>query len=323
VANETNSDQHRDTTRSRAHLGMLLRALILGLSFTVVGLTGAGLPPLLLTALRFAVAAIALLPQVWHAHERWPGPRAFVIYSVLGLCQAAFFGAMFWAAHRISALSMALLYGSVPFLAYCLGLGFRVERPSAPLLGILVTGAAGSLSFAWAEKGSALGGLRLGLAEVVYFAGCLGLALYSVLSRWSLSQRWISGSAAVRAFWSVAVGAILVGTLGLIEEKPQELARMKLPDVLLLAYLGILSTAGTFWLMQRAAAVLSPAATTAYAYAVPFVSMLLLFIMEPQRITWRWLPGAVLVFLAMTLLFRRDAPESSSRAGDIHPTGGR
>jgi hypothetical protein len=39
--------------------------------------------------------------------------------------------------------------------------------------------------------------------------------------------------------------------------------------------------------------------------------MLLLFISEPQSISWRWLPGALFVMLAMTLLLRRDAARSS------------
>lgn len=309
----------RDTMR--AHLGMLLRASILGLSFTLVGLMTEGLPPLLLTALRFAIATIALFPLIWRAPDRLPELPGLALYCILGLCQAAFFGAMFWAAHRISALSMTVLYVSVPFLAYCLGLGFRVERSSGRLLGILALGACGALGLAWAESGGLLGGvqgrLHLGGAEIVFFAGCLGLAFYSVLSRWGLSRQWLSERAGVRTFWSLAVGTVLVAVLGLIEERPQSLANLKLPDVLLLVYLGVPSTGGTFWLLQRAAAALTPAAATAYSYAVPLVSMLLLFVMEPQRISWRWLPGAVLVVLAMALLLRRDAePESQSRPSD-------
>nr|WP_234254697.1 EamA family transporter [Halomonas aerodenitrificans] len=100
---------------------------------------GEGLPPLLLTALRFAIAAIAMLPLFWREPEGLPGLPALVIYSLLGLSQAAFFGSMFWAAHRMSALSMAVLCVSVPFLTYCFGLAFRVERASAPLLGILAS----------------------------------------------------------------------------------------------------------------------------------------------------------------------------------------
>jgi drug/metabolite transporter (DMT)-like permease len=287
-----------------AHLGMLLRAFVLALSFTLVGLTGEGLPPLLLTALRFSMAAIALLPLVWRAPGWLPGARAFAVYGILGGCQAAFFTGMFWTAHRLSALSMTLLYISVPFLAYALGLGFRVEQPSGRLLGILTLGGTGAFGLAWAESGGNLGGLRLGVPEIAYFAGCLGLALYSVLSRWALSRHWVSELAAVRTFWSVSVGGVLVGALGLIEEKPQALAHLTLRDVLLLAYLGVVSTGGTFWLMQRAVAVMTAPAATAYTYATPFVSMLLLFVDEPQRISWHWLPGASLV-QAMALLFCR------------------
>ncbi|WP_205633613.1 DMT family transporter [Labilithrix luteola] len=308
----------------RAHLEMLLRAVILGLSFTVVGLTREGLPPLLLTALRFAVGAVALLPLMRRTPERLPGMAALAVYSVLGLCQAAFFGAMFWAAHRISALSMTVLYVSVPFLAYCFGLGFRVEHPSGRLLGILALGACGSLGISWAESGGRLagvqGGLHLGAGETVFFAGCLGLALYSVLTRWALSRRWLSERAVVRTFWSLVIGGVLVGALGLIEEKLQGLADLKLSDVLLLAYLGVFSTGGTFWLMQRAGAVLTPAAASAYSYAPPIVSMLVLFVTEPQSISWRWLPGAVLVVLAIALLQRRSADPKSRSLPAGHAT---
>ena len=43
-----------------AHLGMLLWALFVGLSFPAVGLLSEGLPPLLLTAMRFVIAALVL-----------------------------------------------------------------------------------------------------------------------------------------------------------------------------------------------------------------------------------------------------------------------
>lgn len=309
-----------DRNTMRAHVEMLVRALILGLSFTVVGRVDESLPPLSLTALRFTIAAIALLPLIWRVPDRLPSLLGFGIYGILGLCQAVFFGAMFWAAHRMSALSMTVLYVSVPFLAYCLGVGLRVEQSSGSLVGVLALGACGSLGMAWAESSRTSGipvGLHFGAGETVFFVGCLGLALYSVLSRWALSRQWLSVRASVRTFWSVVVGAVLVGALALVEDKPQALATLKLSDILFLAYLGVLSTGGTFLLMQRAAAVLTPAAASAYSYAPPFVSMLLLFFTEPDSISWRWLPGAVLVVLAIALLQRRDVHPPSS----IHATG--
>ncbi|GGC80823.1 hypothetical protein GCM10010994_43550 [Chelatococcus reniformis] len=312
---------NRDVTR--AHLGMLLWALIVGLSFPLVGLVSEGLPPLLLTALRFAIAAMALLPLVWRAPDRWPGGPGLALYAIMGACQAAFFGAMFWAAHRTTALSMAVLYVSVPLLAYCLGLGLRVEPPGGRLLVILTLGAAGALGLAWAETGGRLDGLQFGVGEAVYFAGCLASALYPVLSKWGLARRWLSEHAALRTFWSLVIGALLVSVLGLIEETPRALAGATVSDLLLLAHLGVVSSGVSFWLMQRATAALTPATVTAYTYLTPFIAMLLLFAAEPARISWHWLPGALLVMVAVALLLRRDAGGAATRQPAARRTSAR
>jgi drug/metabolite transporter (DMT)-like permease len=290
-----------------SHLGMLLWALIVGSSFPAVGMMSEGLPPLLLTAIRFAVAALAILPLVWGKSDRWPSLPGLALYAFMGLSLAGFFGTMFWAAHRTSALSMATLYVSVPLLAYFLGRVFSVERRASQLLGILVLGAAGALGLAWAESGGQPAELQFGLAEAAFFVGCLASALYPVLSKWGLNHGWLSPWAELRTFWSLFTGSVLVGLLGLIWEDPQHLMPLTLTDGLLLLYLGVFSSGLTFWLTQRATAVLTPAAVTAYSYLVPFFSMLLLFIDQPQRIGWHWLPGSLLVVLAIALLLNRDA----------------
>lgn len=290
----------------RAHLGMLLWALFVGLSFPAVGLMSEGLPPLLLTAIRFAIATLAVLPLVWWQSDRWPSLAGLALYAFMGLCLAGFFGAMFWAAHRATALSMATLYVSVPLLAYCLGRGLGVEHRAGRLLGILALGAAGALGLAWAEAGGQFGQLRFGIGEAVFFVGCLASALYPVLSKWGLAHDWLSHRAVLRAFWSLLTGCVLIGLLGLMLETPRTLANMTLFDALLLAYLGVFSSGMTFWLQQHATTLLTPGAVTAYSYLVPFISMLLLFIEQPQRIGWHWLPGSVLVMLAIGLLLRRD-----------------
>lgn len=290
---------------TRAHAGMLLWALIVGLSFPVVQLMTEGLPPLLLTAIRFATAALAVLPLVWRSPDQWPSLMGMALYALMGLCLAGFFGAMFWAAHRMTALSMSTLYVSVPLLAYCLGRGFGVERRAGGLLAILALGAAGALALVWAESGGQVGEVQVGLGEAAFFAGCAASALYPVLSKWGLRQGWLSEVAALRTFWSLLAGSVLIAVLGLILEAPRELAAMTASDALLLVYLGVFSSGLTFWLQQRATAVLTPGAVTAYSYLVPFVSMLLLLFAQPQHIGWQWLPGSVLVALAITLLVRR------------------
>jgi drug/metabolite transporter (DMT)-like permease len=284
---------------------MLLWAVLVGLSFPAVGLMSE-LPPLSLTALRFAIACAGLGWLVRRAPGFLPPWRLLPLYALMGLCLAGFFGAMFWAAHHATALSMATLYVTVPLLAFLMGRGLRVERPGWRLPAILGLGALGALGLAAAEAEQQGGRLHAGIGEAVFFLGCVAAALYPVLSKWGLATGRLPESAAVRTFWSLGLGGGLIGLVGLALEPVGELSRMSGRDLALLVYLGLCSSALTFWLMQRATAALTPGTVTAYGYLVPFVSMLLLFIESPEHLGWAWLPGSLLVLLAIVLLRRLE-----------------
>jgi len=255
---------------------------------------------------KVALAAIAVLLPLGFTGFIPAVIALIALYALMGLCLAGFFGTMFWAAHRATALSMAALFVSIPLLAYSLGRGLGVEPRAGRLLAILVIGAVGALGLAWAEAGTRPGALRFGIGEAVFFLGCVSTALYPVLSKWGLDRGWLSQRAALRTFWSLVIGGVLIGLAGLVWEAPRALAAMTLSDALLLGYLGVFSSGVTFWLLQRATSVLTPGTVTAYTYLVPSVSMLLLFVEQPQQIGWHWLPGSLLVVLAITLLLRRD-----------------
>jgi drug/metabolite transporter (DMT)-like permease len=291
---------------------MLLWAMLVGLSFPAVELM-AELPPFSLTALRFAVACTGLWWLARRSADFLPSARALPLYALMGLCLAGFFAAMFWVAHHTTALAMATLFVSVPLLAFLLGLLFGVERLAWRLPAILALGAVGALGLAFAESLARSTSLRPGIGEAVFFLGCLSTALYPVLSKWGLATGRLPESAAVRTFWSLGLGGALIGLLGLAVEPVSRLATISGRDLLLLIYLGLFSSALTFWLLQRATAVLTPAAVTAYGYLVPFVSMLLLFIRAPERIGWAWLPGSLLVVLAIALLMRNGGQAVVSR----------
>lgn len=290
---------------------MLVWALLVGLSFPAVGLMSE-LPPLLLTALRFGIACVGLWWLARRSTAFLPAWRVLPLYALMGLCLAGFFGVMFWAAHHTTALSMATLYVTVPLLAYLLGLGLRVERLSWQLPVILALGAFGALALAFAEAQSHGEGLQLGVGEAAFFLGCVSSALYPVLSKWGLARGWLPESAAVRTFWSLALGGLIIGLLGLLIEPLSGFATMRWLDFALVVYLGLFSSALTFWLMQRATAVLSPGTVTAYGYLVPFVSMLLLFATAPEQFGWHWLPGSALVLIAIGLLLRQGGGRSGA-----------
>lgn len=303
-----------------AHLGMVLWAVIVGASFPMVGLLSEGLPSLLLTAMRFAIAALAMLPLVWRRGSRIPGIRALLLYASMGLCLAGFFGVMFWAAHRVSALSMSALFVSMPLLAYCAGRVFGIEPRATRLPAILALGAVGALALALAQSGGDLATLQFGWGEAAFLLGCIASALYPVLSKWGLARGTLSPDAAIRTFWSLAMGGALIALAGFAMEPVAAMAKMQPKDILLVAYLGVFSSGVTFWLMQRGTGVLTPGAVTAYSYLAPFVSMLVLFIAQPKVIGWYWLPGSVLVLTAMVLLCRTGSTEpaiSNSNLGTL------
>ena len=102
------------------------------------------------------------------------------------------------------------------------------------------------------------------------------------------------------------MGSAQIALLALLLEPPALLAAMTVSDWLLVTYLALFSSGVTFWLMQQATGVLTPGVVTAYSYLVPFVSMLILFAVQPASIGWPWLPGSLLVLLAIGLLLRRD-----------------
>ncbi|WP_295811981.1 DMT family transporter [uncultured Nitratireductor sp.] len=297
------ADTEKNVTQ--AHLGMLLWALIVGASFPAVGFLSDGLPPLLLTALRFAIAALAMVPMV-RGREDWrPNLPALLLYSLMGLCLAGFFGIMFWAAHRVTALSMSALFVTMPLIAFGLGRVLGVEPRASGLLAILGLGALGALALAMAQTGGDFSQLQFGWNEALFFVGCIASALYPVLSKWGLARNLLSKDAAARTFWSLAGGGVLIAVAGLVLEPVGALTQMRLSDFLLVAYLGVFSSGVTFWLMQRGTGVLTPGAVTAYSYLVPFVSMVVLFVTRPDLIGWHWLPGSVMVIAAITVLLRR------------------
>lgn len=298
-----------------AHGSMLLWAALVGLSFPAVSRLGEGLPPLTLTALRFVVAALVLAPLVARRATQLPGLRESAVYAFLGASLAAFFAAMFWAGERASALSLSTLYVTVPLLTYLLGLAFGVERWTGGRFALLALGAAGALGLNVAASSGPAASPGFGSGEAAFLLGCGATALYPVVTRWGLERGWLTQPAGLRAFWSLLAGALLIGAVGLAVEDTARLAAMTGRDAWLLAYLAAFGSAGTFWLMQRAAAVLRPSTVTAYSYLVPLASLLLLIATQPRQPAWSWLPGGAAVLLAMALLMRQqpDRPDDSPK----------
>lgn len=287
------------TASLRAHASMLLWTLVVGSSFPLVATLTPGLPLLLLTALRFAIALLALLPFLPAGALSWPGVKSLLLYLALGLCLAMFFGTMFWAAARTSALSMAAIYVSVPLLAYGGSILLGLDVLARVRLQALLLGAIGALLLAWAgasdgtsASGSSLGGL-------VFLGGCAATALYAVLTKWGLATGWLPSNAVTRTAWSLLAGGSALAIAGLASEAPADLLNLQASDLAVVLYLGVFSTGLTFWLTQTATAALRPVEVQGYSYLVPLIPIFVQLLQAPAQVGALWLPGALLVALAL------------------------
>jgi drug/metabolite transporter (DMT)-like permease len=144
----------------------------------------------------------------------------------------------------------ASFFVSIPLLAYGLGRSFGVEPQAFDLLSILAIGACGALTLTWAEADGLSGGPQFGIGDGAFLIGCIGSAMYPVITKWGLAKSLISQIAAVRTFWSLVIGSIIFAILGFLLEDPEGLTAMTKLDILILLYLSVFSSAITFWLLQ-------------------------------------------------------------------------
>ncbi len=286
------------------HASMSLWAIIVGTSFPLVSALSPELPMLLVTAFRFIVAVVVLLPFMPSLGRTKPTLRSIALYIVMGACQALFFSAMFWAAPRTSSLVMSSLYVLVPVMAYFLGLFLQLASPENGLLKILLTGAGGALLLAWAGFENHTGESLAGPA--IYFLGCMAAALHPTLSKWGIERKFLSQSAAARSVYSLLAGALLTSVAGISIEPVTMLKQIGLIDLAILLYLGIMSTALTFWLTQYATQSLLPAEVKGYSYLIPLVTLGLTWLLGNADLQWAMLPGGLLVLLSIVLLQRRS-----------------
>jgi len=290
----------------KAHIGMIIWAVIISFSFTALKHLTEGLPPMIITSVRFLLASAALMPFLFKEKKILKSRAELYIYSLMGLCLALFFGTMFWASSRTSPLALTSVYVSVPVLTYFLSRMTHLEKKTPGLIAILIAGAVGALLIASAESSAGNSFIINGKGEIVFFIGCVAISFYPILTKIAMNKKITSEKALVRTIWSLFTGSIILGIAGIFLESPSNLAKINSSDVLLLVYLGVISSGVTFWLLQNAAKVMAPAKLQAYSYLVPFITMIVSMITSSDNMNSAWIPGSLLIIISITAILQGD-----------------
>jgi drug/metabolite transporter (DMT)-like permease len=184
-------DTPRGPTRPAA-VGFLLLALSIllwGGGFRATAAAVDHTSPLMLSAVRTCVAAVALLVLLRALGARFPPARLWGWAALTGLLGAAlFYYGIGEATERAGAAPAAVLANTAPFFVLVLGWAFLQERVTWRGIGGLVIGFAGVVVMVSSQLGEAAGAVDLVVGSALALAAALAWGITTLLVKWLLGR---------------------------------------------------------------------------------------------------------------------------------------
>ena len=246
-----------------AHGVMVLYSFMIGASFPVSQAITPYMDPVVLTLLRFILAAI-LFGALTFAREPWiwPGPVQLLRYMLISACMVVFFLTMFEALRWTDAVSTGALFALVPLVSIAVAYALMRQRTGPRQFLFLVLGGAGAI---WVLFGGSLDHLlafRLGKGEMIFAIGCFTYGCYGpLIARFHRGEPIM-----VMTFWILALGAVMVGIVALPRALQADWTAVPAGLWLGVAYLAVFNTALTFFLFKSASVILPASKVMGYTY---------------------------------------------------------
>jgi len=300
--------------RTTAILSLIAVMGIWGSAFSVTKVAIEEVPPVLIAFLRFALAALVMLPIALLRRARPPmlAGRQLATVAAMGVCGFSLFQAGSNIAQTyITATQAAIIQSVIPVLTAVLAVVVLRERPSGrSAIGIALS-LAGVLLVVLAAAPSARASNPL-LGGAIMLGAASMWAIYTVLAKGLAGADQLD----VAAF-STGFGALFLLPMALVEGGAAGLPAISPGGWLSIAYLGLLSSALANLVYNRSLAHLGAGQAATFINLVPVVgvAVAVLFLGEPL-IGWQLAGGA----LAMAGVWLATQP-AMSRPPDRRPRG--
>ena len=252
---------------AQGHVAMLAFSALVAGSFSLGAMAARHVDPGVLSALRFALAAVILgvVARASGGAVAAPMRAAPWRWLLLGGLMAAYFVLMFEGLKTASAVSTAAVFTLTPLMAAGFGWLFLRQITTPRMALALALGAAGALWVIFDADLGALMRLEVGRGEAVYFWGCAAHAAYAALVR-RLNR---GESPIVSTFLTMSAGAVLLALWSAPAMAATDWATLPGIVWVTLAYVSVAATATTSYLVQFASMRLPAAKVMAYTYLVP------------------------------------------------------
>ena len=285
----------------RAHGAMLLYSFMISTSFPVSKAITPYLDPVVLTLIRFVLAA-SLFGVLTFSRERWiwPGPAQLLRYFAISACMAIFFLTMFEALRWTDAVSTSALFALVPLVSISVAYLLMRQRTGPRQFLYLVLGGAGAI---WVLFGGSLEHLlafRLGKGEMIFAIGCFTYGCYG-----PLIARFHRGEPiTVMTFWILVLGALMLAVVGMPKVLRTDWSAVPAGLWMGIVYLAVFNTAITFFLFKSASVILPASKVMGYTYLTTAFVVLLEAMLGHGVPSLSVIAGLVLS-LSATLLLQR------------------
>ncbi|MBB3240573.1 drug/metabolite transporter (DMT)-like permease [Pseudomonas sp. Tn43] len=290
----------KPTGFAAAHVGMLLWALLIAVSFSAAAQVSQAIDPILLTGLRLLFCALVFLPLLLVKGDTAMNIQGLLSHALLGMLLALYFGSLFEALRYTSTVTTGTMFAVVPlstllFEAFLIP-DSNLKQRVLPML----TAAAGAVLLVL--KGAGPDELPSLYAVSVYGIGCLAMALYSPLSQ-RLKTNTLKGRGPVgMTFWNMLFGALFLLAICGLSGGWRSASLLTASDLWWLLYLALFATLATFWLLHRAIGVIAPSAVISYIYlSTLFITLFHWFWLRESPLALEII-GALLVGIGMLAL---------------------
>ncbi|WP_169628103.1 DMT family transporter [Ferrimonas senticii] len=286
---------------TRAHLYLLLYAVLISSSFPLANYLGQSYPPLLTTLLRYLLAALGFIVLLAVRGQLRPiSCSDFGRYLLISAPMVGYFLLMFVAGSSSSAVAMSALSTSIALFSLLFAwLGWR--QPMAPRrLLMLLLGVAGALWIISGGNPLALGQQSWPIGNSVFVLACALMGLNPLVIRhWHRGEPMLQLTA-----WSIIAGTLLLAIGTLLWQPP-----LSWPDHnqwLAIGYLATISTMVTFFLFQSASLVVGGSSANAYGLLAPALVFIINGVIGIGWPQWQQAIGLIPILLTLIWLLRDD-----------------
>jgi len=296
--------------RPLVHGAMLFSAFLVSTSFTVGKAITPTLDPVVLTLLRFILATILFAPYVQYAFGlSFPGWRALGRYSLISGALVGFFWLMFLSLRITQPMNTSIIFTTVPGISGLFSWFLVKERLGVHRLLALVLAMVGALWVIFEGNLQQLLRLQLNHGDLIFFAGCLMMALYMPLVK--LFHR--GEPMAVMTLWIMVTGTLWLLLFALPRFSSIHWSQIPSMTWLGIGYLAIFTTVITFFISQWATLHLGPTRVMAYSYLYPPLLVVLEWCLHRRLPPSSTLTGILIILPAMLIVQQSAKNKISTR----------